>query len=77
MTVADLKNALKDCDDDSEVILSFYLKEKGTESVYLAEVSTHMKYDSVLKEKLADGYVVELSGFVDKYCQYMEKKDDN
>lgn len=74
MTVGDLKKSLKDCDDDAEVILSFYLKEKGTESVYLAEANTHMKYDSVIKEKLSEP-VVELCGYADKYCQYLERKD--
>lgn len=74
MTVGDLKKSLMDCDDDTEVILSFYLKESGTESVYLAEANTHMKYDSVTKEKLSEP-VVELVGYTDKYCQYVERKD--
>lgn len=73
-TVGDLKKELKDLDDDLEIILSFYLKENGVESVYLAEVDGHMKYDSVIKEKLNDTTVVELSGFTDKYCKYVEKK---
>ena len=73
-TVGDLKKELKDLDDDLEIILSFYLKENGVESVYLAEVDGHMKYDSVIKEKLNDTTIVELSGFTDKYCKYVEKK---
>ena len=73
-TVGDLKKELKDLDDDLEIILSFYLKEDGVESVYLAEVDGHMKYDSVIKEKLNDTTIVELSGFTDKYCKYVEKK---
>lgn len=76
-TVGDLKKELKDLDDDLEVILSFYLKEDGVRSVYLAEINGHMKYDSVIKEKLNDTSIVELAGYTDKYCKYVEKKDND
>lgn len=76
MSVKDLKEALKDADDESDVILTFYMKDKGLYSVYLAEVLTGIKYDSVLKESLFEDKVVELSGFNHDYCTYMEKKDE-
>ena len=70
LTVKDLKNALKDADDESEVVLGFYMKDEGLHYVYLADVFTHMTYDSVLKEKLYDSRVCELSGFNHKDCIY-------
>ena len=76
-TVGDLKKELKDLDDDLEIILSFYLKEDGVRSVYLAEINGHMKYDSVIKEKLNDTSIVELAGYTDKYCKYVERKDND
>lgn len=76
-TVGDLKKELKDLDDDLEIVLSFYLKENGVESVYLAEVNGHMKYDSVIKERLNDTSVVELVGYTDKYSKYVERKDND
>ena len=75
MTVKDLREALRDADDDSEVILTFNLKDDGgCISCYLAEVSAHLKYDGVLKERLENSEVVELNGFNHKYSQYMEMK---
>ena len=76
MTAGDLKKALQDADDDQEVVLSFMLYDEGRTSVYLSEAYTHMKYDPVMQEKLFDGKVVELLGFTDKMCTYMEKHDD-
>ena len=75
LTVKDLKKALKGLDDDSEVVLGFYLKDKPNHFVYLADV-LNVKYDGVLKEKLFNNTVVELCGFDHDYCTYKEKKDD-
>ena len=63
LTVKDLKKALKDADDDSDVILTFYMKGEGLYSVYLAEIYTNIGRDAVLKESLVDGRVCELAGF--------------
>lgn len=75
MKVKDLKKALEDADDESDVVLSFMLYDKGRESVYLAEAYTHMKYDPVLKERVFDDVVVELLGFTDEYSTYVERKE--
>ena len=74
-TVKDLKKALKDADDDAEVVLAFYLKD-GDRHIccYLGEILTHLKYDGVTGERLANSDVVELGGFDDRYCTYMERK---
>ena len=63
LTVKDLKEKLNEADDDAEVILTFYMKDKGLHSVYLAEVLTNIKYDGVLKESLFNSHICELSGF--------------
>ena len=70
LTVKDLKKALKDADDDSDVILTFYMKNEGLYSVYLAEVYTNIGRDAVLKESLVDWRVCELAGFNHKECEY-------
>lgn len=70
LTVKDLKKALKDTDDDSDVILTFYMKGEGLYSVYLAEIYTNIGRDAVLKESLVDGRVCELAGFNHKECEY-------
>ena len=75
-TVGDLKKELKDIPDDTEIILAFYLKDKTNVECYLGEISTNLKYDGVLKEKLYDSSVVELAGFDHKYCAYIEREDD-
>lgn len=74
-TVKDLKEKLNDADDDAEVVLAFYLKD-GDRHIccYLGEVLTHLKYDGVIKERLENSDVVELCGFDDRYCTYVEKK---
>lgn len=74
-TVGDLKKELKDIPDDREVILSFYLKDKPNVVCYLGEISTNLKYDGVLQEKLYDSSIVELAGFHHEYCNYMERED--
>lgn len=76
LKVKDLKKALKDADDESEVILTFYMKDEGLYSVYLADIHSSIGYDAVLKEKLFDTKVCELSGFNHKDCTYIERKDD-
>lgn len=73
-TVKDLRKALKGVDNDKEVILAFYYKGE-VHHMYLAEISTNLKYDGVMKEKLDESSVVELAGFDDKYCIYVEKDD--
>ena len=74
-TVKDLKEKLEDADDDAEVVLAFYLKD-GERHIccYLGEVLTTLKYDGVIGERLENSTVVELGGFDDRYCTYMEKK---
>ena len=76
MKVKDLKKRLKDADDESDVVLTFYMKNEGLYSVYLAEVLTDLKYDAVVKESLYNTKVCELAGFNDKDCTYVEKRDD-
>lgn len=71
LTVKDLKQRIRKMDDDSEVVLTFYMKDEGLYSVYLAEVLS-MKYDGVLKESLSENMVCELAGFNHKYCTYVE-----
>lgn len=75
-TVGDLKRELKDIPDDTEIVLGFYLKDKPNAVCYLGEISTNLKYDGVLKEKLNDSMVVELAGFDHEYCTYIEREDD-
>lgn len=72
LTVKDLKKALEDADDDSEVILTFYMKDEGLYSVYLAEIYTNIGRDAVLKESLTDSRVCELAGFNHKECDYLD-----
>lgn len=76
MKVKDLKKRLRDADDDSEVILTFYMKNKGLHSVYLAEVYATIGYDAVTKESLYDSKVCELAGFNHDDCTYVEKRND-
>ena len=76
MTVKDLKKKLDEADDNSEVVLTFYMKDRGLYSVYLAEVLTDLKYDSVVKESLYNSKVCELAGFNHDDCTYVEKRDD-
>lgn len=76
LTVKDLKDALKGKDDDSEVILGFYLKDKPNHFVYLADV-LELKYDGVVKEKLFNSTIIELCGYDHDYCTYIqERKND-
>lgn len=76
LTVKDLKKVLKDADDDAEVILCFNWKdgEDKVVSCYLAEILTNLKYDSVLKERLDSVSVLELAGYNDEFCIYIEDK---
>lgn len=71
MTVKDLKESLKEYDDDSEVILCFNMKDESVHYCYLAEV-LQLKYDGVLKQTI-DENIVELNGFKDEYCTYSER----
>ena len=72
LKVKDLKEVLKNADDDAEVILTFYMRDKGLYSVYLAEVYSKIGYDAVLKESLNDSRVCELAGFNHDECTYLE-----
>lgn len=74
-TVKDLKKALKGVDENREIVLAFYYLGK-VHYVYLADILANMKYDGVNGEKLTESAVVELSGFDDGYCTYVEKKDE-
>lgn len=76
MTVKDLKEKLKDADDEQEVVLTFYMKDKGLYSVYLAEIYATIGYDAVTKEKLYNTKICELAGFNHDDCTYMEKRND-
>ena len=71
LKVRDLKKKLKEADDDSDVILTFYMREKGLHSVYLSEILTTLPYDSVTKEKLSEDYTCELSGYNHDDCTYI------
>lgn len=75
LTVKDLKEKLNELDDNSEVVLAFYLKDQPNHFVYLADVC-NVSYDSVLKEKTFNSKIVELMGYDDRYCTYVERKDD-
>ena len=70
LTVKDLKEALSNVDDDTEIVLGFYRKHDGVYFGYLAEVLSNMKYDSVVKEQLNESKVVELVCYDDEYCTY-------
>lgn len=74
-TVKDLKKTLKGVDDDKEVILAFYYLGE-VHHMYLAQILANLKYDGVTGEKLENASVVELSGFDDRYCTYIERKDE-
>lgn len=74
LTVKDLKEKLNELDDESEVVLAFYLKDQPNHFVYLADVC-NISYDSVLKEKTFNSKIVELMGYDDRYCTYMERKE--
>lgn len=75
-TVGDLKNSLKGVPNDTEVVLAFYLKDEPNKAVYLADVMTNLKYDSVVKERLFNNNVVELIGYSHEFCTYVEKHDE-
>lgn len=66
LTVKDLKKALRNVDGDTEIVLSFMLKDEGRMSVYLAEVYSNMKYDPVMKSQLFEGNIVELLNQLNK-----------
>lgn len=70
LTVGDLKKALKNINDDTEIVLGFYRKDNPVEFCYLAEIFTSMKYNSVIKDRLFDASLVELCGFDHKFCTY-------
>lgn len=76
-TVGDLRKAIKDLDDDTEIILAFYFKKEGVHHAYLGEIYTNMKYDGVMKERLFDGSVLELASFHPDFCTYVEKREEN
>ena len=77
LRVKDLKKALKDVDDDSEVVIGLYRKDEPVEFCYLADVFASMKFDSVTKEKLFNTTLVELVGYDHDYCTYVERNDDS
>ena len=76
MNVKDLKEKLKGVPDDTEVVLGFYMKEDGVHYAYLGDIFCNMKFDSVKQEKLYEGFVVELVGYSDKWCTYIERHDE-
>ena len=76
ITVGELRKALQGVDDGLEVVLGFYRKNDGVWFGYLAEVLSHLKYDSVKKEELNQSTVVELVCYDDEYCTYVEKSDE-
>ena len=76
LRAGDLREALSDINDDTEVVLGFYMKDKGVHYGYLASIHTDLKYDSVLQNRV-DSSVVELSCFNDDYCIYVEREDDS
>ena len=71
-TVRDLRKALKGVDNDKEVILAFYYLGE-VHHIYLTDIAVNLKYDGVIKEKLEESSVVELSGYDDQHCIYVEK----
>lgn len=73
LKVKDLKKKLEEADDESDVVLTFYMRGEGLYSVYLSEILTTLPYDSVLKEKQSE-YVCELSGYTHEECSYIEDK---
>ena len=75
LKVRDLKEKLKEADDESDVVLTFYMKDEGLHSVYLAEVYSNIGYDAVVKDHLYEGKICELAGFNHKECTYVEKKE--
>ena len=77
LKVKDLKKALRDVDDDAEVVIGLYLKDEPIRFCYLADIFGNMKFDSVIKEKLFNTSLVELVGYDDEYCTYVERKDDS
>ena len=74
MTVKDLKEKLNELDDSSEVVLGFYLKDQPNHFVYLADIC-EVSYDSVTKERTFNSKMVELMGYDDRYCTYVERKE--
>ena len=75
LKVKDLREKLKEADDESDVVLTFYMKDEGLYSVYLAEVYSNIGYDAVVKDHLYEGKICELAGFNHKECQYVENKE--
>ena len=75
LKVKDLKEKLKEADDESDVVLTFYMKDEGLYSVYLAEVYSNIGYDAVVKDHLYEGKICELAGYNHKECTYVEKKE--
>ena len=71
-TVKDLRKALKGVDGDKEIILAFYYLGE-VHHIYLTDIAVNLKYDGVIKEKLEESSVVELSGYDDQHCIYVEK----
>lgn len=76
LKVKDLKKALKDVDDDAEVVIGLYLKDEPIRFCYLADIFGNMKFDSVIKEKLFNTSLVELVGYDHEYATYVERRDE-
>lgn len=74
LTVKDLKDKLDELDENSEVVLGFYLKDQPNHFVYLGDIC-EVAYDSVKKESTFNSKVVELMGYDDRFCSYVEKKE--
>lgn len=75
LTVKDLKDKLDELDETSEVVLGFYLKDQPNHFVYLADVC-EVGYDSVTKERTFNSKIVELMGYDDRFCTYVERKNE-
>ena len=73
-TVKDLRKSLKGVDNDKEVILAFYYKGE-VHHVYLSDILVNLKHDGVIGENLEESSVVELGGYDDSHCIYIERDD--